>query len=100
MVDGSRRVTLRNRRFLRPILTSCRKSEIATGPPPIQLQPAVDESNVPQIANTPYDQSSTEIPQRTIVQEELQDIQTVRRSTREKRAPRPLSPKMSGQSHD
>ena len=115
VVDGSRRITLRNRRFLRRILPACRKVETVACPP------------IPELAstppNTPGEVETNNSPPRVIQDKDLspraiQDkanaltkarVETLprepsvdqpRRSTRVSRPPRPLSPKMFGQSHD
>ena len=90
MIDGSRRTTLRNRCFLKPIPESCRNGEMGIVPiQPSQQIEYVEPPTRPSTEEPAANQPPLEIPQ-----------PPVRRSTREKRAPRPLSPKMSGQSHD
>ena len=97
MVDGSRRVTLRNRRFLRPILESCRRPEVTIAPPQIQQTPSPLRLDEPSCQPSPPPKETiTEGGQREVQRE----VPTLRRSTRERRPPRALSPKMSGQSHD
>ena len=97
MVDGSRRVTLRNRRFLRPILESCRKPEVTIAPPQIRQTPSPLRRDEPSCQPSP---PSQEIIAERVQREVQQEVPTLRRSTRERRPPRALSPKMSGQSHD
>ena len=91
VVDGSRRTTLRNRRFLKPIPESCRNGEL--GLVPIQPVQRVATDAPPPCPTTeePASQPPLEIPT---------THPPVRQSTRDKRAPRPLSPKLSGKSHD
>lgn len=91
VVDGSRRTTLRNRRFLKPIPESCRNRELGLVPIQPTQQIETDAPITRPTIEEPANQPPLEIPT---------THPPVRRSTRDRRAPRPLSPKMSGQSHD
>ena len=136
IVDGSRRVTLRNRRFLRKIDPVCRRTVPTTNPaeprPSTHSQPPVLTTHTvqpvttfpepsgqlpspqlplpsspprqtrptPSVPSTPYhtpNLSTREGVPRRVLQD---DDQCIRRSTRERRPPIPLSPKMKGQSYD
>ena len=93
VVDGSRRITLRNRRFLHKILPVCRQptETIITSTPTKDS----NQSTIEKVPNAP--------PTKAIAETALppqEETILPRRSTRERRPPRPLSPKLSGQSHD
>jgi len=107
VVDGSRRATLRNRRYLKQIFPVCRQNhdDSSIPPPTKQLQQPVD---VDQQQGAPHQPSLTTPPERstpspTAARQEINlpsPNGQPRRSNRVRRAPRPLSPKMTGQSHD
>ncbi len=120
VVDGSRRITLRNRRFLRKIMPVCRHADeldiapLARAPPneaPSDYLPAAEQidqqepasaslppAEIHENAPAPPDPQQTQPNNRPIPIEQLDD--RPRRSTRTRRPPRRLSPKMTGQSHD
>ena len=103
IVDGSRRVTLRNRRFLRKIDPVCRKTNTEFPQPPLpplthHEQPAQEEA----IVNPPLPLIQTDLhaPRTTVDETKEQPTPQPRRSERARRPRRPLSPKLTGQSHD
>ena len=111
VVDGSRHITLRNRRFLHKILPVCRQSETAINPSPntnsdqrTVIQPAPLTNNVNGNQVTPTTTATTapnKMEQHTeTIPQPPHETTPLRRSTRERRPPRPLSPKLSRQSHD
>ena len=127
MVDGSRRVTLRNRRFLRRIDPVCRKqiSPPAYTPPMQQTEQSVspvDVDSPESLQQPPGDVRSTtpripqaddHIPRRRLFPnendvpqvDEVGDLQEdgsngLRRGTRVRKARVRFSPKLRGQSHE
>ena len=133
VVDGSRRVTLRNRKFLRRIDPFCRNidtdlptsndnarptrptadqppekaspehPDLSQNPPPLTGTPpggrpqTTDRTNCPPIADGHTTDDSAPLQLTAPI---ANSPPPLRRSTRAKRAPRPLSPQMKGQSHD
>ena len=109
VVDGSRRITLRNRKFLKKIIPVCRQ-EIDQSMPPVNL---IRQTPQPPDREEPEQNHSSPDPSAPTVEENqrggegdvtIQQVQPIiheqpRRSNRVRRAPRPLSPRMSGQSH-
>ena len=104
VVDGSRRTTLRNRRFLHKIHPVCRQSEpvivpsttteITNPPPPAVTSIAEREAAGPTSIETPNVAPAIKM---TALQPETPPP---RRSARDRRPPGPLSPKLFGPSHD
>lgn len=118
VIDGSRRATLRNRRFLKKIDPFCRNVDTAPTITP-HRPPVVTTSNQPSEMinshpNPTTDQPTTMNPptDHPPANDQTTDIslppQTqvtmnsppLRRSTRARKAPVPLSPRMKGRSHD
>lgn len=108
IVDGSRRVTLRNRRFLKQILPVCRQVEQSTPPllptrPKPQTLEQVEEpviNHVPPVPAPALEQNPRGEEEDVPIKQIQQIIhEQPRRSDRIRRAPRPLSPRMSGKSH-
>ena len=108
VVDGSRRATLRNRKFLKPISPVCRQRDDDNSTPP--LPRPVQQITVPDQQQQTEDPLRPDIPPESATPSNPPatrkeatpaiDDQQPRRSTRPRRVPRPLSPKMTGQSHD
>lgn len=117
VVDGSRRTTLRNRRFLRKIKPICRNIAAAPNTTPhhpsvktTSVQPSEEVSSHPKVVvdqptqamhdnPTPTEQTTDAnyLPPQTQV---TMNSPPLRRSTRLRRAPIPFSPRMKGLSHD
>ena len=95
VVDGSRRITLRNRRFLKKILPVCRKAQENSYDHLTASPPTTTTENVPR---TP-DPSTPVNPIQPEQQNEPENP-PLRRSTRERRAPHRLMPTMKGPYHD
>jgi hypothetical protein len=101
VVDGSRRITLRNRRFLHKINPVCRQPEQAVILPTIAEN--TDPPRPPLRSSTEREVVNMDTQPVIPVNEPVQPINETplpRRSTRDRRPPRALSPKLSGQSHD
>ena len=111
VVDGSRRITLRNRRFLQKILPVCRQWEPAitspttadetTNSPPSTPTITHEREDTPTIPTTIVQTPSkvTLVPE-TMAPQPAHGAVPPRRGMRERRPPRPLSPKLFGPSHD
>ena len=103
-VDGSNRVTLRNRRFLRridPVVNSPQFNEPGTSnvpnPEPYQMPHHEEEMDTDQGMETPPPGEETMDVDSTQV---IEYDSTRRKSSRIGRPPRNLSPQMRGKSHD
>ena len=106
VIDGSRHTTLRNRRFLKQIFPVCRQnvdypSSLQPTKPVQTTTPSLQQPQDEQLPNPPQEPATPNAPAppRPDVVPATQDTQP-RRSARQRRAPRPLSPKLTGQSHD
>ena len=115
VLDGSQRVTLPNRWFLKKILPFCQKIEASSFELPVTNQPApltTTEGYSPKTL-APAGPVSTTEPEVAAPRLDDRPISITqpkppshnkqlppRRSTRERRPPRPLSPKLTGQLHD
>ena len=106
VVDGSRRVTLRNRRFLKKIPPFCRQTEdmtpdLPTTSPPVPTA-TMEDGGLRRLApsNRPAPITIQDQQRVETTPHEEAPLQSLRRSTRVRRPPRSLSPKLTGQSHD
>ena len=101
IVDGSKRTTLRNRRFLKRIPPACRNIETVADFPTPDLTPPLETPLTDETSESPQHVTGeliTNIRVNTLPRES--SVDQPKRSTRISRPPRPLSPKMFGQSHD
>lgn len=110
-LDGSGRVTLRNRRFLRKILPVVDTPDYAPEqlnpqPPPHIPRPIENESpsDLPEMMEvdlTDYNEMATDHIDMEVEENQHPPASPIlRRSTRATRPPRPLSPTMRGPTHD
>jgi len=107
-VDGSRRVTLRNRRFLRKIFPVCRQAEEMLPEPLKQPTPSTPSTDTIVDPNTPIQPPPTPLESTTSNREDNQNPHALfdshpilqleehqpRRTTRSQRPLRPLLPKL------
>ena len=111
VVDGSRRITLRNRRFLQKILPVCRQWEPAITSPTTADETTNSRPSTPTITHEREDTPTipttivqtpskvTLVPE-TMAPQPAHGAVRPRQGMRERRPPRPLSPKLFGPSHD
>ena len=104
IVDGSRRVTLRNRKFLRKIVPVARKDcidpslpqHLETSPSNHLISPTVSVDTNPSEGST--EEHSTETETESVPDDQV--INAPRRSVRFKTQTKFFKAKMSGQSHE
>ena len=104
IVDGSRRVTLRNRKFLRKIVLVARKDCIDLSlPQHLQKSPSSHHISPTVSGDTNPSEGSTEEHSIELETESVPDDQVIhasRRSVRFKTQAKFFNAKMSGQSHE
>jgi hypothetical protein len=113
VVDGSRRITLRNRRFLRKIHPFCRHIErnaqhvpsVSYVTPPTKPPTTEPQTHQPPTPSTPTTDTDDKVQTPTLRAETPPPPEPIsptqlRRSTRDRRPPMTLSPSMKGKSHE